>query len=64
MANATLGWSWADPAAALVIAAVAAKEGLTAWRGDGCCAPSGPGAVQAHDEGDACGCGHGGSCGN
>ncbi len=35
--NATLGWSWADPIAGLVIAAVAVREGLEAWRGDGCC---------------------------
>jgi len=35
--NATLGWSWADPIAALVIAAVAVKEGRDAWRGEGCC---------------------------
>lgn len=34
--NATLGWSWADPVAGLVIAAVAVKEGLEAWRGEGC----------------------------
>ena len=34
--NATLGWGWADPAAALVIAAVAVREGLEAWRGDYC----------------------------
>ncbi|WP_245886739.1 cation transporter [Kineococcus xinjiangensis] len=38
--NATLGWSWADPLAALVIAAVAVREGLSAWRGDGCCNPA------------------------
>ena len=37
--NATLGWWWADPVAALVIAAVAVKEGREAWRGDACCAP-------------------------
>ena len=37
--NAALGWSWADPAAALVIAAVAVREGLGAWRGEGCCSP-------------------------
>lgn len=37
--NATVGWSWADPVAGLVIAAVALKEGLEAWRGDSCCAP-------------------------
>ena len=35
--NATLGWSWADPIAGLVIAAVAIKEGRSAWRGEGCC---------------------------
>jgi divalent metal cation (Fe/Co/Zn/Cd) transporter len=36
--NAGLGWSWADPVAGLIIAAVAAREGMEAWRGDGCCA--------------------------
>ena len=35
--NATLDWSWADPLAALVIAAVAVNEGRHAWRGDDCC---------------------------
>jgi divalent metal cation (Fe/Co/Zn/Cd) transporter len=37
LANALLGWWWADPAAALVIAAVAVKEGRESWRGEGCC---------------------------
>ncbi|MFN8110585.1 MAG: cation transporter [Thermoleophilia bacterium] len=39
--NATLSWWWADPAAALVIAAVAVREGTRGWRGQdcGCCAP-------------------------
>ena len=37
--NATLGWHWADPLAALVIAAVAVKEGIDAWKGDNCCPP-------------------------
>ncbi len=32
--NTALGWWWADPAAALVIAALAVKEGLEAWHGD------------------------------
>lgn len=36
--NSLLGWFWADPVAGLVIAAVAVKEGLDAWRGDACCA--------------------------
>ncbi len=35
--NATLGWSWADPVAGLIIAAIALKEGRDAWRGEGCC---------------------------
>jgi divalent metal cation (Fe/Co/Zn/Cd) transporter len=39
--NALLDWSWADPVAALVIAGVALREGLEAWRGDGCsCGPA------------------------
>lgn len=37
--NSLVGWSWADPIAALVIAGVAVKEGRDAWRGDTCCAP-------------------------
>jgi divalent metal cation (Fe/Co/Zn/Cd) transporter len=36
LANAVLGWWWADPVAALVIAAVAAREGVEGWRGGGC----------------------------
>ncbi|GAA2643358.1 cation transporter [Paractinoplanes durhamensis] len=36
--NSLFGWSWADPIAALVIAAVAVKEGRAAWKGDSCCA--------------------------
>jgi divalent metal cation (Fe/Co/Zn/Cd) transporter len=35
--NALAGWWWADPAAALVIAAVALREGRQSWHGDGCC---------------------------
>ena len=38
--NATLGWTWADPIAALVIAVVAVREGREALHGDACCAPS------------------------
>lgn len=45
VANATMGWSWADPVAALVIAAVAVREGREAWRGEGCCGPVGSGAL-------------------
>jgi divalent metal cation (Fe/Co/Zn/Cd) transporter len=37
VANATLGWWWADPIAALVIAGVAVREGREAWRAEICC---------------------------
>jgi divalent metal cation (Fe/Co/Zn/Cd) transporter len=36
LANALFGWWWADPIAALAIAAVAAREGLESWRGNSC----------------------------
>lgn len=45
--NATLGWAWADPVAALVIAAVAVREGLEAWRGDDCGCTHAPAPVGA-----------------
>jgi divalent metal cation (Fe/Co/Zn/Cd) transporter len=53
MLNATLGWSWADPLAGLVIAAVAVKEGRDAWRGEGCCGPLSP--SRNHEEAGASG---------
>src|SRR6185369_9453315 len=37
LANALGGWWWADPIAALVIGAVALREGAETWRGDACC---------------------------
>jgi divalent metal cation (Fe/Co/Zn/Cd) transporter len=55
VANATLGWWWADPVAALVIAAVAVREGREAWRGDTCCAP-GAALVGQPDPGQPSGC--------
>lgn len=36
LANTLFGWWWADPVAALVIAAFAIREGIEAWRGDAC----------------------------
>ncbi|QLQ36547.1 cation transporter [Micromonospora robiginosa] len=69
--NSLFGWSWADPIAALVIAAVAVKEGREAWRGDACCAVpptatlTGTDTVAgepAADGGDACGCHPGCAC--
>src|SRR4051812_49086558 len=38
--NALVGAWWLDPVVGLLIAAVALKEGLDAWRGDGCCVAS------------------------
>jgi divalent metal cation (Fe/Co/Zn/Cd) transporter len=35
-ANAIAGWWWADPLAALFIAAVALREARNAWRGEAC----------------------------
>jgi divalent metal cation (Fe/Co/Zn/Cd) transporter len=32
--NSLFGWMWADSVAALVIAALAIREGVEAWRGD------------------------------
>ncbi|TKA02082.1 cation transporter [Actinacidiphila oryziradicis] len=53
--NATLGWSWADPIAALIIAVIAVKEGRDAWQGKGCCAaPVATGAGVTADEGCSC----------
>lgn len=52
--NATLGWWWADPAAALVIAGFAVREGWEAWRGDGCATTSG---ALLHDPEAEPGCG-------
>jgi divalent metal cation (Fe/Co/Zn/Cd) transporter len=36
LANALVGWWWADPLAALVIAGVAIREGRESWRGESC----------------------------
>lgn len=54
--NSLLDWSWADPIAALVIAGVAIKEGINAWRGDACCpAPTAALGTTGHCEHD-CDC--------
>lgn len=50
--NSLFGWSWADPIAALVIAAIAVREGINAWHGDTCCpspATFGADRSDAHD---------------
>ncbi|MCQ4118629.1 cation transporter [Rhodococcus tibetensis] len=51
--HSLFGVSWADPIAALVIAVIAVKEGVGAWRGDPCC-PT-PLAAADHD-GPHCNC--------
>ena len=38
--NATAGAWWLDPVVGMLIAAVAVKEGVDAWHGDGCCVSS------------------------
>ena len=46
--NSLLGWWWADPLVGLVVAGLALREGLEAWRGEACdCMPT-----QAHDQPD------------
>ena len=40
LGNAALGAWWLDPLVGLLIAGVAAREGLEAWRGEGCCVSS------------------------
>jgi divalent metal cation (Fe/Co/Zn/Cd) transporter len=51
--NSTLGWWWADPLAAVVIAGFAVREGVEAWRGDACCTPVSA-LVRADDDADVC----------
>ncbi|MET3705507.1 Co/Zn/Cd efflux system component [Arthrobacter sp. UYEF6] len=45
--NSALGWWWADAGAALIIAGIATREGLNAWKGDVCCAVPEPGTGPA-----------------
>ena len=52
--NSTLGWWWADAGAALIIAGIAVREGVSAWRGDVCCARSQVGASHDGEVGDFC----------
>jgi divalent metal cation (Fe/Co/Zn/Cd) transporter len=52
--NAAFGLWWLDPAAALVIAAVAVREGLETWRGEGCCAPPALSPVGSSCDDDCC----------
>jgi divalent metal cation (Fe/Co/Zn/Cd) transporter len=62
LANLLFGWSWADPIAALVIAAVAAKEGRDAWQGKGCCAAPAAAMTTPGGQAEASGCRPGCDC--
>ncbi len=62
LANTLLGWAWADPIAALVIAAIAVKEGRDAWQGKGCCAPAAVRGPDPDTRADSCGCRPGCDC--
>lgn len=47
LGNALFGAWWLDPVVGLLIAAVAVREGLETWRGEGCCAGPDPAAILA-----------------
>jgi divalent metal cation (Fe/Co/Zn/Cd) transporter len=53
--NSLFGWSWADPIAGLIIAAIAVREGIEAWNGDTCC-PSPITVPDARDDAPSCDC--------
>jgi divalent metal cation (Fe/Co/Zn/Cd) transporter len=54
LANAVFGAWWLDPVVGLLIAGVAVREGLEAWRGEGCACTSDPLAGLAAADDDAC----------
>ena len=51
LGNAIFGAWWLDPVVGLLIAGVAVKEGLEAWRGEGCCVGDPLGEAVAGDDG-------------
>lgn len=57
LGNALIGAWWLDPLVGLLIAAAAVREGLEAWRGEGCCVSSpldGAGFAEESCEDDCC----------
>lgn len=52
--NSVFAWAWADPIAAIVIAAIAVKEGFNAWKGDTCCVSSATASVGAQSPCHCC----------
>jgi divalent metal cation (Fe/Co/Zn/Cd) transporter len=49
--NAVVGAWWLDPVVGMLIAGVAVKEGMEAWRGEGCCVGS---PLDGYAVGDSC----------
>jgi divalent metal cation (Fe/Co/Zn/Cd) transporter len=57
LGNALVGAWWLDPTVGLLIAGVAVKEGIEAWRGEGCCVASpldGAPVAEDHCNEDCC----------
>jgi divalent metal cation (Fe/Co/Zn/Cd) transporter len=54
LGNALVGAWWLDPVVGLLIAAVAVREGLEAWRGEGCCVSSPLDGARFADDCDCC----------
>lgn len=54
LGNAAIGAWWLDPAVGLLIAGVAVREGLEAWRGEGCACTADPLAAHTEDCHDDC----------
>jgi divalent metal cation (Fe/Co/Zn/Cd) transporter len=52
--NAVLGWWWLDPVIALMIAAIAVREGREAWAGEGCTCVNVPGLEADGRRADCC----------
>lgn len=52
--NALFGAWWLDPLAALVIAAIAVREGLESWRGESCCIPAAATPMASPEDCDCC----------
>jgi divalent metal cation (Fe/Co/Zn/Cd) transporter len=53
-ADAALRWWWLDPVVALVIAAIALREGREAWAGEGCACVAAPGLETRRSCQDGC----------
>ena len=54
LGNALVGAWWLDPIVGLLIAGVAVREGLEAWRGEGCCTADPLGGLAEDDCADDC----------